>query len=473
MDALGQAELIRKGEIQPITLVDAVIEQIEKLNPKLNAIVTKMYDEARQAASGTIPEGPFRGVPFLLKDLLASYAGVRLSYGSRVLEQYVPDIDSELVVRLKQAGLIIIGKTNTPEFGLTATTEPYLFGPTHNPWELNRTTGGSSGGSAAAVAARIVPMAHANDGGGSIRIPASCCGIFGIKPTRARNPLGPAYGEIMSGLVVEHAVTLSVRDSAALLDATSGPDLGDPYCAPPKQRPFLQEVGADPGRLRVAFSPKTPRGASTHADCVAAVQDVANLLDKLGHHVEEAAPEIDFEMYAGAFQVIWCSGTASMVESISRQMGCPPNPDHYEGLTWWVYHKGKDLPAWKYLAAVGYMQNIGRQVARFFANYDVWLTPTLGEPPPQHGILHPKPTDASPSYEKIWERVTQFTPFTPLANATGQPAMSVPLFWNKDGLPVGLHFMGRFGDEATLFRLAAQLEQARPWAQKRPPVSAD
>lgn len=470
MDALGQAELIRGKEIQPIELVDAIIEQIEKLNPKLNAVITKMYDLARKAAQGTIPEGPFRGVPFLLKDLIASYAGVRMTAGSKALKDYVPKFDSELVVRQKRAGLIILGKTNTPEFGLTATTEPHLFGATHNPWELNHTPGGSSGGSPAAVTARILPMAHANDGGGSIRIPASCCGIFGLKPTRARNPLGPEYGDIMNGLVAEHAVTLTVRDSAVLLDATSGLDLGDPYYAPPKQRPFLQEVGADPGRLRVAFSTKAHKGSPVHADCIAAVNDTAKLMEKLGHHVEEKAPQIDASAYADARTAVWLPNDAAIVEGLAASTGRAPSPDDYEPMLWGIYQEGKKQPAWKLVLAVRYLQSLSRQVAEFFTRFDVWLTPTLGAPPPPLGTLHPTPEDKVVDFHKTYERLDQFIPFTPLANETGQPAMSVPLFWNRDGLPIGVHFMGRFGDEATLFRLAAQLEQARPWAERRPPV---
>jgi amidase len=266
LDATDQAKLVRKKEVQAIELVEAAIERIERLNPTLNAVVTTMYDQARKAATGDLPEGPFTGVPFLLKDLLAQYNGVRMTMGSKLFRDFVADHDSELVKRLKRAGVIILGKTNTPEFGILPTTEPLLFGPTHNPWDTARTTGGSSGGSAAAVAAGMVPMAHGNDGGGSIRIPASCCGVFGLKPTRARNPLGPDFGDLMSGLVAEHVLTRSVRDSAALLDATSGPDLGDPYWAPPPARPFLEEVGVDPGRLRIAFTTETVTAVQVHAD---------------------------------------------------------------------------------------------------------------------------------------------------------------------------------------------------------------
>jgi len=293
LDATAQAELVQRREVKAIELVDAAIERIERLNPTLNAVITPMYEQARTAAISKLPEGPFDGVPFLLKDILASYGGVRMASGSAFLRDFVPDHDSELVTRLKRAGLIILGKTNTPELGLLTTTEPRLFGPSRNPWNTGRTTGGSSGGSAAAVAAGLVPMAHANDAGGSLRGPASCCGLFGLKPTRGRNPLGPDYGEFFSGLAAEHAVTRSVRDSAALLDATSGPDVGDPYWAPPPVRPFLHEVSTSPGRLRIAFTTKTATGASVHDDCISAVREAAALCTDLGHEVVEAAPAVD------------------------------------------------------------------------------------------------------------------------------------------------------------------------------------
>src|SRR5256714_123203 len=298
LDATAQAELVRRKEIKPIELVEAAIKRIERINPTINAVITPMYELARAAAADALPDGPFTGVPFLLKDLLAAYTGVRMASGSRFLQDFTPGHDSELTARYKRAGLVVVGKTNTPESGILPTTEPTLFGPTRNPWDTTRNTGGSSGGSAAAVAAGLVPMAHANDGGGSIRIPASCCGVFGLKPTRARNTLAPALGDAMSGLVAEHAVTRSVRDSAALLDATAGPALGDPYWAPAPEGPFAEEVGRDPGRLRIAFSAASPFGGPVHADCVRAVHDAATLCEGLGHHVEEAAPEVEAERMA-------------------------------------------------------------------------------------------------------------------------------------------------------------------------------
>ena len=462
MDAMTQAELVSQKEVTPVELVEAAIERIERVNPKLNAVVTPMFDLAREAAAGKLPDGPFRGVPFLLKDLMAAYAGVTMTLGSKILQNFVPDQDSELVVRLKKAGLIILGKTNTPEFGILPTTEPELFGPCRNPWDTQRTTGGSSGGSSAAVASGMVPMAHANDGGGSIRIPASCCGLFGLVPTRARNPLGPLFGDCISGLVREHAVTRSVRDSAALLDATCGPDIGDPYWAPPPERPFLQEVGADPGKLRIAFTTKSAPGVDIHPDCVRGVQKTASLCSELGHEVEEVAPELDGEMMEQAFVTLWSSGCASTLKLLKA------TKDQVEPLSWALFEMGSRYSAPDYLLALQNVQWISRQFARFFSDYDVLLTPTLAEPPVPLGTFDSPEDDPL----KGFRRAGEFVPFTGICNMTGQPAMSVPLYWNSEGLPIGSHFIGRFGDEATLFRLAAQLEQARPWAQRRPPVTA-
>ena len=468
LDATAQAELVRRKEVQATELVEAAIERIERLNPKLNAVVTTMYEQARAVATGELPEGTFAGVPFLLKDLGAPYDGVRMTLGANLLRDFVPGHDSEFVARLKRAGLIILGKTNTPEFGLLPTTEPRLFGSCRNPWDTGRTTGGSSGGSAAAVAAGLVPMAHANDGGGSIRIPASCCGLFGLKPTRARNPLGPDFGDLMSGLVIDHAVTRSVRDSAALLDATSGPDLGDPYWAPPPERPFLQEVGAEPGRLRIAFTTTAATGVPVHADCVSAVRDAAALCADLGHEVVEVAPAVPGELVTQAFMTLWSAGCAWTIDRIALITGEAPTKDQFEALTWALYEMGRQQSASAYLHAVTNLQRVSRKIARFFLDYDVWLTPTLSEPPVPLGTFDSMPEN--PLQGMV--RAGEFVPFTPICNASGQPAMSVPLFWNAEDLPVGTQFIGRFGDEATLFRLAGQLEEARPWAHRRPPVSA-
>ncbi|MBI5115365.1 amidase [Candidatus Poribacteria bacterium] len=468
LDATAQAELVRRKEVKPIELVEAAIERIERLNPQLNAVVTPMYEQGRAAAKSKLPDGPFTGVPFLLKDLGATYAGVRQTSGSAFVKDFVPDHDSELVKRHKRAGLVFIGKTNTPEFGILPTTESHLLGPARNPWNTKHSTGGSSGGSAAAVAAGIVPIAHANDGGGSIRIPASCCGLFGLKPTRGRNPLGPDFGDMMNGFVVEHAVTRSVRDSAALLDATAGPDLGDPYWAPPQERPFIQEVGANPGKLRIAFMIDSPTGVPVHEDCKKAVREAAKLCADLGHEVTEAAPALDAAALNQAFITVFTAGGAAfMMQALAMITGRTPTPDQFEPLTWAVAEMGKQQSAPDYVMAVTLLQQVSRQIARFMVDYDVLLTPTLAEPPLPLGTLDSPPENP---LQGLF-RAGDYVPFTPIFNATGQPAVSIPLYWNGDGLPIGTHFVGRFGDEATLFRLAAQLEKARPWAERRPSVS--
>ena len=465
-DATALAALVRQKQVKAIELVDVAIERIERLNPTLNAVVTPMVEQAREMAVGKLADGPFAGVPFLLKDLGAPCAGVRMTMGSDFMRNFVPDHDNELVARLKRAGLIIVGKTNTPELGILPTTEPRLFGPSRNPWDIHRTPGGSSGGSAAAVSARFVPMAHGNDGGGSIRIPASCCGLFGLKPTRARNPLGPDFGDLFSGLVIDHALTRSVRDSAALLDATAGPDVGDPYWAPPPARPFLQEVGADPGRLHIAFTTTTPRGVKVHTDCISAVEDAAALCAELGHEVVEASPELNGELITKNFIALWSVGCAWTIDGFGLATGRAPNSDQFEPLTWALYEMGRKQSASSYLLSLTFLQRVARDIARFFLKYDIWLTPTLGEPPVPLGTFDSPPDNPLEGLR----RAIAFVPFTPICNATGQPAMSIPLYWNAGGLPVGVHFIGRFGDEATLFRLAAQLESARPWADRRPPI---
>ena len=462
LDAIAQAERVRRKDIQAIELVDAAIERIEAVNPKLNAVVTKMFDQAREAARRPLPEGPFTGVPFLLKDILGMCKGVPMTVGSKLLRDLVPDHDSELVNRLRQAGLIFVGKTNVPEFGTLPTTESQLFGPCRNPWDTTRSTGGSSGGSAAAVASGMVPMAHANDGGGSIRIPASCCGLFGLKPTRARNPLGPDFGEGWGGLMAEHALTRSVRDSAALLDATAGPELGDPYWAPPAKRPFSREVGADPGVLRIAhaISPDFP----VHADCRRAAEEAMALCRDLGHHIEELplALDVPFEHFASCVRVVIAAGTASVLKMLGA------GPGQVEPMTWALYEMARNIDGADYVLALEQLQRSSRTIAGWFKHYDVLLAPTVPEPPPLLGSFDPAPENPLQGFD----RAGHYVHLNPIANVTGQPAMSVPLFWNEAELPIGVHFMGRFGDEATLFRLAAQLEAAQPWAHRTPPIHA-
>ena len=467
-DGLGLAELVRTREVAATEILEAAIRRIERLNPTLNAVVTKVYDEARAEAQALDAKAPFAGVPFLLKDLGGAQAGVPLSAGSRFFVHAPAPADAEIVKRHKRAGLMILGRTNTPEFGLSATTEPVLFGPTRNPWDPTRTAGGSSGGSAAAVAARMVPLAHASDGGGSIRIPASCCGLFGLKTTRNRNTLAPYAGESLAGCAVEHVVSRSVRDSAAALDATAGPAPGDPYFAPPPARPFLEEVATPPGRLRIALTTKAFGGAPVHPDCVAAAEATARLCEELGHVVEEAAPAFDVESLDANYNRIFAVGVTANIQMRARAFGKELDPSGFERVTWAMIEMGRRISAPDYVMMVNRLHGISREIAVFFETYDALLTPTLAEPPVELGVLDMMSEDLAAYTERLW----RFTPFTYPFNVTGQPAMSVPLSWNKAGLPIGVHFVGRYGDEATLFRLAAQLEQARPWADRRPPEPA-
>jgi amidase len=488
-DGLGLAELVRKKEIKPADLVEEAISRIERLNPQLNVVIYKMYELARKAADGDLPDGPFKGVPFLMKDILMAYAGVPLTNGSRFFKDFVPDHDSELVRRFKAAGVVVLGKTNLPEFGLVPITEPELFGPTNNPWDLSRTPGGSSGGSAAAVAARIVPLAHGSDGGGSIRIPASCCGLFGLKPTRGRNPMGPDFGEAWRGLVCDHVLTRSVRDSAAMLDATAGPDIGALYYTMPPVRPFLNEVGTDPGRLRIAFTWKPFLGASVHKDCVKGLEATAKLCQDLGHEVVEATPQIDGRVFAKAFLTVVCVETRATIEEAQVLLNRRASFKDFEPSTWVLGLLGKQCRAPEFSRSLNMAQLIARQIGEFFERYDVMLTPTLAMPPLVKGALQPKGIQAVvmkllgslnagqlintlSGIDVLAEHVFEFMPYTPLFNVTGQPAMSVPLYWNDDGLPIGMQFVGRYGDEATLFRLASQLEKAKPWAQRIPLICA-
>jgi amidase len=470
LDATGQAALVAAGEVTAEELVESAIARIERLNPRLVAVVTTMYDQARAAVAAGLPAGPFQGVPFLVKDLCAEVAGVPMSEGSEYLRGFVSDTDSELVVRHRRAGLVLLGKTSTPEFGMLPTAESRRYGATANPWDPSRTAGGSSGGSAAAVAAGMVPFAHGNDAGGSIRIPASCCGLFGFKPTRARNPLGPRYGDIFSGLVVEHALTRSVRDSAALLDATSGPASGDPYGVAPPDRPFASEVGRPPGRLRIGYSLRTPGGQAVHPHCVAALRDAVELLTDLGHDLTERdLPGLD-ETVGAAIGTVYRAGVAWVVEHWTRRLSRPPAEADLEPLTRLYLEAGQQIGAGRYLLAVEDLQAFSRTVAAFLTDIDVWLTPTLAQPPVPLGQL--VSTEDDPF--RVEAAMNDFVPFPAVvANITGGPAMSVPLYWSDDGLPIGVHLLGRYADDASLFRLAGQLEHARDWTRRRPPLAAE
>ncbi len=464
VDATELAARIRARDLSPLEAVDAAIARIEALNPSLNAVITPMFELARARARQDLPDAPFRGVPMLLKDVMARYAGVSLTHGSKYVTGYVPDHHSEIVLRYERAGFIVVGKTNTPEFGILPTTEPHAFGASRNPWDRERSTGGSSGGSAAAVASGMVPVGHASDGGGSIRIPAGCCGLVGLKPTRARNPVGPDVGEPLMGLVVEHVVTRSVRDSAAVLDATHGPDLGAPYVAPPPKQPFLREVGAEVGPLRIALNVQPATGMPIHGDCVAAATAVAKKCEALGHHVEEAAPRYDGPATSQAFLRVWAAGTAANVASWKLFLKRDPEPDEIEPLTVALAEMGEAVSAVQLQLAGEYLRRTARKVARWMVDYDVWITPTIAEPPAPLGTF--EATADNPLAGFL--RAAEYVPFTPMQNVTGQPAISLPLEMNGAGLPIGVQLAGRFGDEATLLRLAAQLEAAHPWSARRP-----
>jgi len=466
LDATDQATLIRRREISSQELVESAIARIERFNPKLNAVITPLYQQARQLTSSSQPDAPFAGVPFLLKDLVADYAGTPRSDGSAfVAGHYTAEADSELTRRFRQAGLIIVGKSNTSEFGLLPTTEPDRFGPTCNPWDTSRGSGGSSGGSAAAVAAGLVPAAHASDGGGSIRIPASCCGVVGMKPTRGRNSYAPDIGDVGGGFLCDHVVTRSVRDSAAILDATAGPVPGDPHIAPAPVRPYRDEVERTPDRLRVGVGKVALTGDQAHPDCIEAVMKTARLCEDLGHDVEEVSPTLDNELMFKSFGKVITGYLNWSISKWALQTGRKPVEEGFEAVTWRMYQHSLKLTAGEYLLAWQNLQKCCRQFAAFFKDFDVWLTPTLVKPPVPIGYF----SYTNETRLQHIERLGHFTGFTLIANVSGHPAISLPLHWNDDNLPIGIQLTGRFGDEASLFRLAGQLERAKPWAHRRPP----
>ena len=460
-----QAALVKRGEVSPVELVDSAIASIEALNPQINAVVIPMFDLAREAVSALRGDEAFSGVPMLLKDVLAEYAGAPMTEGSRFLQGYVSPRDSELVARYRRAGFIVCGKTNAPEFASKPTTEPELYGATKNPWDLTRSPGGSSGGSGAAVASGMVSVAHANDGGGSTRVPAAACGLVGLKGTRGRNPLGPDYGDVgAAGLLSEHVVTRSVLDNALMLDVTAGADPGAPYYPPPPLRPFAEEVGADTGRLRIAFSDQPVVPTPVDEDCKAAVHEIAKLCEDLGHHVEEAKPTVAAEKFNEFFTTIWLAMVAWMIRDWERRTGRKPDPALFERHTWKMFSIDAERRPSDFLLAMHDMHLFAREVAPFFDQYDVWLTPTLPRTPPPLGWFAFDPKNPHQSTE----RMEQYPRFTAFANVTGQPAISLPLCWTEAGLPIGIQFIGRYADEATLFRIAGQLEAARPWAHRWP-----
>lgn len=484
-DGLGLVKLVREKKVSPSELCEEAITRIEKLNPVLNAVVIPMFDIGRATAKNPPSEGTFAGVPFLIKDLISVYAGVKLTNGCRAYQDYVPDYDSELVKRFKKAGLMVIGKTNTPEFGLMGITEPELYGPTRNPWNTEVTCGGSSGGSAVAVASGMVPMASGGDGGGSIRIPACYCGLLGLKPSRGRIPTGPKLGELWQGAAVENVLTRSVRDSAAMLDAIQGKDPGAPYVITPPERPYIEEINREPGSLKIAFSTESPLGTGTHDYCRQAVLDTAKMLEGLGHKVEEAKPEIDGITLANTYFTMYFGEIAAEIESAKTLLRKNVSRKDFEITTWFFGQLGLCYSARDFVLAIRQWDKATRAMGRFHLKYDLYLTPTVAFPAAVIGELLPK------SYEKAAMEVISFlklgalakatglvnkiaiqtlakTPFTQLANFTGQPAMNVPLQWDEKGMPCGVQFIAPFGDEATLFRLASQLEKASPWFDKRP-----
>ena len=463
-DAVGLAERVRSGEVQPSELLDAAMERAQDRNPDLNAIVVDMEKQARSRIEAGLPEGPLRGVPFLLKDLHMLYADGRSTNGSALFRDSVADHDSELVRRYKHAGLVIFGRSASPEFGLTATTESAVFGVTRNPWSPEHTAGGSSGGASSAVAGGILPAAHASDGGGSIRIPAACCALYGLKPTRGRTPYGPDAGEGWSGMSCMHAVTRSVRDSAALLDVTQGPDSGAPYVAPPPERPYLEEVGAAPGQLRIALQKQPWNGSALHPDCLAGVEDAATLLSDLGHHVEEAPLEIDYGTLGPASNVITSANLRALVDDRISHLGRELADDDLEPITHAMYQAGEKRTASDYARAVRTIHAVGRSVAGHMQRYDLILSPTMASPPPPVGAL----SLSNPDRASYGRDILSAIGFTQLFNAAGNPAASLPLYWNREGLPIGIQLAARFGDEATLFRVSAQLEEARPWFERHP-----
>lgn len=483
-DAMGLAELVRNRQVSASELLDAALARSAEVNPKLNAIIIPMHEIARERAKQSL-EGPLAGVPFLIKDLFQEYAGVQTAYGCKGLKaaNYKPDVHAEITARWLRAGTVIFGRTNTPEFGAKGITEPEAWGPTRNPWNLERIPGGSSGGSASAVAAGIVPMAGANDGGGSIRIPAAYCGLFGIKPGRGRTPWGPQMSEAMHGAAMNHVVSRSVRDSALMLDLTHGSDTGSLCHLAPPARPYLEEVSRTPGKLRIAFSTRSPIGSEVDPEAIKAVTDAAKLLESLGHHVEEAEPQIDGMQLAKDFIVMWFAQCAATVREIKRRTGCGNEGFELDTLAMAAF--GEASRASEYVEGYWRWGDYTGQLGEFHQKYDLYMTPTLAHPAPRVGQI------ATPQWQHVAMKILmglglsrvilksgmieqmvqenlKWVPFTQLGNLTGVPGMSVPLHWTPDGLPLGVHFLAAHGGEGLLFQLAGQLEQAKPWKDRWP-----
>ncbi len=466
-DATALADLVRRGDASPQELLEMAIERAEACNPKINALSQKLYDHGRKAIEAGLPDGPFRGVPFLLKDASGDLKGYPTTNGARLLKDRIATADSTLTQRYKAAGLVIFGKTTTPEFSLAASTETSLTGATRNPWDISLSAGGSSGGAAAAVAAGIVPAAHGSDGGGSIRIPASCCGLFGLKPTRARNPSGPLVGEGWGSLSVSHVLTRSVRDSAAMLDATQGMAQGDPYCAPPRMRPYTEEIGILPGRLRIGLQMSPPSGVDVAPPCRAAAKEAATLLTSLGHDVEEVELPGDSDTLQHSLWVLVASNVTRSLRAIGDARGRKVKRSDVDSVTWGALKAAQDMDAEDYAQALYEIHAQGRRMAHLHQRFDMILSPTLATLPPTLGVQRTD-TDDLDAYR---EALGAFTPFTQMFNITGAPSMSVPLCWSDDGFPVGVMVSADFGREDLLLQLAAQLESERPWFHRRPDLA--
>jgi amidase len=462
-DATALAGLIAKREVSAEDVLEIAIARAEEVNPAINAIVHKQYDKVRKAVAAGPTQGPLAGVPYLIKDLAFLEAGEPAKLGSSLFKDFVADHDSAYVTRCKQAGLAIFGRTSTPEFGLNPNTEPRLNGACRNPWNLEHSAGGSSGGAAAAVSAGIIPMAHATDGGGSIRIPAAQCGLFGLKPSRGRMSFAPDAGEGWGGLSAGHVVSRSVRDSALMLDCTAGLEPGDPYAAPTPERSFAEALARPPGKLRIALMLTDHRGAKLHPECETAVRGAARLCASLGHSVEEVDPKLDLMALRPMNARIAAANTARSCALRWKALGREPDAKDVEAATWAVYQRGLKVSGVEYVEAIAAAHAAGRKMGSFLTSYDVILSTVLAGPPPKLGYF-----DQNGDPAIFAERVNTYLSVTPLHNATGTPAMSVPLHWTADGLPVGVHFAGRYGEEATLLQLAAQLEQAQPWFDRVP-----
>lgn len=464
LDATDLAQLVSSGEASPLELVDQAIERIERLNPTINSVIHKRYDAARDEAQGDLPDGPFKGVPFLTKDLGCAIAGEPMHLGNKLLKEIDlrSPVDSFLYEGFKSAGLITLGRTNTPELGSTVTTEPLAYGPTRSPWNLDHSVGGSSGGSAASVASGMVSMAHANDGGGSIRVPASECGLVGLKPSKGRVSQGPLIGDSWAGATIDGVVSRSVRDSAKILDIISGRRVGDPYTASPPARPFTDELGVDPGTLRIGLAP-TVGDYTTHPECLASIEATGELLTSLGHNVEIAQPEAMYtQEFNDSFLVMLAGSTAADLNMLALLIGREFGPDDLEPDNFMMYEIGKTVTAADYLNAVTMLQAWTRQMHSWWTSFDVLVSPVVAAPPPKIGWL------SDPELGQ--GRLLEFLIFTAQFNISGQPAVSLPLHWTDDGLPVGVQFVGGIDDEATLIRLSSQIEAAAPWAHKLPPI---